>query len=612
MASVRNRAIPTDQPPSLGESSANFPGLEGVVYPHLRRVENDFGKNLRTPDQNSNLYLPVIGSLVYCECSALDHEATEALANAPVVLSQTTEDGEIEELGGLNLEEVNPHLRGGRVENHLGKTTPSSPDRDSNLDLPVLSSLAQHDWRVSQLRHRGGRRNDNIKTVASQTPQPTPREQRMAGSLRTHGDQDLEKTNDSFNTFEEILRIAVERKVDFILLGGDLFHDHRPSQTCLYRCMSLIRQYCMGDRPVSVEFLSDQSVNFQHCKNPVVNYEDPNLNISIPIFSINGNHDDCSAMEVSAMDVLASTGLVNYFAKWDDFQKVDVSPLLIQKGKTRLAIFGLSYMKDERLSRLFRNGKVQLFRPKEDKEAWFNLMVLHQNRADHGVYTYIPEEALDDFLDLVMWGHEHECRIAPEWNPSQSFYVTQPGSSVATSLSKGETAEKHVGLLQVHKKEFKLEAIKLQTVRPFVMDTLTLSKLEYSTEKKKKFDDGLDMSVMEFILRQEDMQSSEGTSVEKVVEKYFENTEEDRQLKVHSVKGLGAAIQKLLDYGDEKSLDNLVNHQIGKLKGHLFKNVTESLTTVIDEIERFRVERMNKAEEEAKEKQITDACNADQ
>nr|CAD7438342.1 unnamed protein product [Timema bartmani] len=35
---------------------------------------------------------------------------------------------------------MNPHLCGGRVENHSGKTTPSSPDRDSNLDLPVLSS----------------------------------------------------------------------------------------------------------------------------------------------------------------------------------------------------------------------------------------------------------------------------------------------------------------------------------------------------------------------------------------------------------------------------------------------------------------------------------------
>nr|CAD7568700.1 unnamed protein product [Timema californicum] len=44
---------------------------------------------------------------------------------------------------------MNPHLRGGRVENHLGKTTPSSPDRDSNLDIPVLSSRAQHDKRSS-------------------------------------------------------------------------------------------------------------------------------------------------------------------------------------------------------------------------------------------------------------------------------------------------------------------------------------------------------------------------------------------------------------------------------------------------------------------------------
>nr|CAD7264019.1 unnamed protein product [Timema shepardi] len=59
-------------------------------------------------------------------------------------------------IGKVELEEGNPHLRGGRVENHLRKTTPGSPDRDSNLDLPVLSSRAQHDKCVSQLRHRGG------------------------------------------------------------------------------------------------------------------------------------------------------------------------------------------------------------------------------------------------------------------------------------------------------------------------------------------------------------------------------------------------------------------------------------------------------------------------
>nr|CAD7433359.1 unnamed protein product [Timema monikensis] len=45
----------------------------------------------------------------------------------------------------IEVEEVNPHLCVGRVENYLGKTTPGSPDRDLNLDLPVLSSLAQHE-----------------------------------------------------------------------------------------------------------------------------------------------------------------------------------------------------------------------------------------------------------------------------------------------------------------------------------------------------------------------------------------------------------------------------------------------------------------------------------
>nr|CAD7404240.1 unnamed protein product [Timema poppensis] len=51
-------------------------------------------------------------------------------------------------IGKVELEEVNPHSRGGRVENHLGKTAISSRDRDLNLDLPVLSSRANHDKRA--------------------------------------------------------------------------------------------------------------------------------------------------------------------------------------------------------------------------------------------------------------------------------------------------------------------------------------------------------------------------------------------------------------------------------------------------------------------------------
>lgn len=46
----------------------------------------------------------------------------------------------------------------------------------------------------------------------------------------------------------------------------------------------------------------------------VVNYEDPNYNIGLPIFTIHGNHDDpTGAGRLSAVDILAQCALVNYF-----------------------------------------------------------------------------------------------------------------------------------------------------------------------------------------------------------------------------------------------------------------------------------------------------------
>lgn len=292
-----------------------------------------------------------------------------------------------------------------------------------------------------------------------------------------YNESDPIRGEDSFITFEEILSTAVKKDVDFILLGGDLFHDNKPSQRCLYRCMSLLRRYCMGDRPVPVEFLSDPSESFRHCDNPVVNYEDENLNISMPVFSIHGNHDDPSGHGwVSSLDLLSVSGLVNYFGKWSDLKEVSISPLLLRKGQSHLALYGLSHIKDERLSRIFRDGKAKFYRPRELTDEWFNLFVLHQNRANRGPNNFIAESALPDFLDLVLWGHEHECRIAPELAEGGKFYITQPGSPVATSLCEGEAKEKHCAILKIRKKNFKLDRIPLRTVRPFIYDTITLSK----------------------------------------------------------------------------------------------------------------------------------------
>lgn len=50
------------------------------------------------------------------------------------------------------------------------------------------------------------------------------------------------------------------------MLGGDLFHENKPSRKALYSCMEVMRNYCMGDKPILFEIISDQAVNFGNSK----------------------------------------------------------------------------------------------------------------------------------------------------------------------------------------------------------------------------------------------------------------------------------------------------------------------------------------------------------
>jgi len=60
-------------------------------------------------------------------------------------------------------------------------------------------------------------------------------------------------SDDSFVTFEEILKYGKDNEVDLILLGGDLFHDTKPSQIALLKSIELLRKYCLGTRSVASE-----------------------------------------------------------------------------------------------------------------------------------------------------------------------------------------------------------------------------------------------------------------------------------------------------------------------------------------------------------------------
>lgn len=209
-------------------------------------------------------------------------------------------------------------------------------------------------------------------------------------------------------------------------------------------------------RPINIEFVSDQAEIFRHSNHPIVNFEDQNLNVSIPVFSIHGNHDDpCGKIfyiyllyfsklgkikllikcdfqgirEISCMDLLSSIGLINYFGKQTNLQDIKISPILLKKGKNKIALYGLSHIRDERLERLFKDRKVRMFRPLEDAHEWFNIFICHQNRFKRPGTKHLPENVIPRYMELTIWGHEHESLIDPVVR-DPCGYISQPGNYI--------------------------------------------------------------------------------------------------------------------------------------------------------------------------------------
>lgn len=60
------------------------------------------------------------------------------------------------------------------------------------------------------------------------------------------------------------------------------------------------------------------------------------------------------------MDTLSVAGFINYFGKWMSLDKLAVEPIILKKGSSLIALYGLGYVNDQRLYRLIKNDKVCL------------------------------------------------------------------------------------------------------------------------------------------------------------------------------------------------------------------------------------------------------------
>lgn len=307
-------------------------------------------------------------------------------------------------------------------------------------------------------------------------------------------ENDKIRGDDSWKTFAEILKIGREQDVDMIVQGGDLFHVNSPTKKSYYHVMRALREYCWCDKPIEYKLVSDPS-DAMATKHFVYPAEyDMNVNVGMPLYAISGNHDDATGEELlSPLDILSVSGLINHFGRVIDNEQITVCPLLFNKGKTNLALYGLHSVREERLMKTMASGNLEFLEPdtegdgdSEESVQWFNLMCIHQNHVHRPGVKVVEETCLPTFLDFVLWGHEHDCKPVAVQNDITGTYILQAGSSIATSLSEGETLDKHVYVLSVKGKDFSLQPIRLKTVRPFIMKDIVLSRSGLSATSSNK------------------------------------------------------------------------------------------------------------------------------
>ncbi|SCA48227.1 double-strand break repair protein MRE11, putative [Plasmodium ovale] len=199
----------------------------------------------------------------------------------------------------------------------------------------------------------------------------------------------------------------------------------------------------------------------------------------IPFFTMHGNHDYPYGYEyICPLDILSISNLINYIGK-SSIDNIVVKPILLNKNETKISIYAIGWIKDDRLYRSFEKKEVKFILP-EDYKGRINILVLHQNRYMRNSYgnntkNYIKESFIPDFIDLVIWGHEHFSKPYLEESMFNKFYNLQLGSSVRTSLCTNEYGDKHIGLLEIKNERFRFLKIKLETVRPFELIDIRLS-----------------------------------------------------------------------------------------------------------------------------------------
>ena len=223
-----------------------------------------------------------------------------------------------------------------------------------------------------------------------------------------------EAKGDAFTAFEEILQYSKNvhpdraenaDKIDCLLLGGDLFHTPHPSMDDRLRTREMLAKYVLGDNEdgndptIDFRLISDPKVNFTDLP---VNFENRDLNVTMPIISIFGNHDEPMSTGICVLQEFRE--YINLIGKrrYDlnlDSSVVHIYPVVLVKNGIKVAIYGLNYVRPESIESLqlkFHRAR-EVNRQTENAEfiECFSIFMVHQDRFRDSIGLFnralIPE-----------------------------------------------------------------------------------------------------------------------------------------------------------------------------------------------------------------------------
>ncbi|CAG5090216.1 Oidioi.mRNA.OKI2018_I69.PAR.g12509.t1.cds [Oikopleura dioica] len=302
--------------------------------------------------------------------------------------------------------------------------------------------------------------------------------------------------DDSFNTMEEIFQIYGNSQPDFLLMGGDIFEKNNPSASVLERAIQLFMKYVPGEVDHKFRLLSDPVKNFcvegEEVPDTLPRWENGYFPVAKPIMTIHGNHDNPTGeLDSTVLEYFAELGLLSQFGRRTKLSDgiLRIYPVLLQKGQTKIAIYGWGWITDMRFRSIVDLGNV-VFEVPEDHEDYFNILVVHQNRVPRSSKTdYYQDDEIPDFIDYVLWGHEHDQKY--DWRADKRTLIDQPGATVVTSLTNGELEQRRIGMLTIRRKKNELfwrhDKIPLDTSRIFIFRDFVLSDyVDFEVEDVKQ------------------------------------------------------------------------------------------------------------------------------